>query len=159
MPEAKYSTLTLDNYDHVINLVHQNISAEKPVTKIGGHMHRFLLSFMAIVVIALLLWGCNSGHKISLDNLEVDLNNGQLVYEDDCILCHEGAIEGAHRLDQSERWRESAQKGFDQLVANTVQGYQGKYGELPVMGMCPQCSDKDIEDAVAYMLVSAGMTK
>ena len=94
---------------------------------------------------------------MDLKEFEVDLVNGRVIYDDDCILCHEGAIEGAHRFDQKARWRESAEKGFDQLVYNVVHGNYGKYGELPVMGMCPQCSEQDIKDAVAYMLVNAGM--
>lgn len=121
-------------------------------------MHRSTLTFISILF-SLVILSCGGGDKLDLKARNVDLNNGQAVYEDDCVLCHEGAIEGAHRLDQIDRWQESAKKGFSQLVSNTVNGYRGKYGELPVMGMCPQCSEEDIRDAVAYMLVSAGVMK
>jgi len=122
-------------------------------------MCRSSLSLLTFLILPLFFVGCQSQPALRLSDIDADLSNGQLIYEDDCILCHEGAIEGAHRLDQSDRWRESAKKGYERLVSNTIQGYRGKYGELPVMGMCPQCSESDIRDAVAYMLVSAGVMK
>ncbi|MCF7808759.1 MAG: c-type cytochrome [Candidatus Marinimicrobia bacterium] len=119
-------------------------------------MHRSLYLIL-IIPLALCFTGCGGAEKLDLKAVNADLTNGQVVYEDDCVLCHQGAIEGAHRLEQTERWQESADKGFEQLVRHTVNGYQGKYGELPVMGMCPQCSEQDIRDAIAYMLVTAGV--
>lgn len=121
-------------------------------------MHRLLLNSITLIL-ALAIITCSTENKIDLEVVNVNLENGEMIYLDDCVLCHEGAIEGAHRLDQTDRWQESANKGFDQLVYNTVHGYQGKYGELPVMGMCSQCSDQDIQDAVAYMLVKAGFVE
>jgi len=119
-------------------------------------MHRPYFIIVSILVLCLTI-GCGPETTIDLKAINPDLSNGEEIYEDDCILCHEGAIEGAQRLDQTQRWEESTAKGFDQLVTNVVQGYQGKYGELPVMGMCRGCSQEDISDAVAYMLVTAGM--
>lgn len=121
-------------------------------------MRRFCF-VLAGVLLILAAAGCVSETRIDLKEVDPDLENGQAIYEDDCILCHEGAIEGAQRLDQRARWQESAEKGFDQLVKNVTNGYQGKYGELPVMGMCRYCTQQDIKDAVAYMLVAADMAK
>lgn len=121
-------------------------------------MHRSLLSLFTLIV-TLAIINCSVENKIDLESENINLENGEMIYLDDCVLCHEGAIEGAHRLDQTERWQESTNKGFDELVYNTVHGYQGKYGELPVMGMCSQCSEQDIQDAVAYMLVAAGFAE
>ncbi len=119
-------------------------------------MFRSVMIAVSALLAVLLVSGC-SDSKISLEDVDVDLANGEIIYDDYCVLCHEGAIEGAHSLVQKDRWRESADKGFDQLVDNTVHGYRGKYGELPVMGFCPECSEKDIEDAVAFMLVASGV--
>jgi len=111
------------------------------------------------ILLGLLLTACGAEDVLSLAEISPDLDNGQEIYEADCILCHEGGIEGAHRLDQSDRWQESAAKGFDQLVKNVERGYRGKYGELPVRGMCPGCTRDDLRDAVAYMLVNAGVMR
>ncbi|MCF7825601.1 MAG: c-type cytochrome [Candidatus Marinimicrobia bacterium] len=121
-------------------------------------MYRSLFLASSLLMIAA-IFSCSSKSELNLHDIHADLVNGEKIYKDNCMLCHTGAIEGAHRLDQNSRWQESAEKGFDQLVYNTVHGYRGKYGELPVMGMCSQCSEKDIEDAVAYMLTHAGVMK
>lgn len=119
-------------------------------------MYRSLFLVSSLLLLAA-IFGCSSKSKLNLGDTHADLVHGEKIYREDCMLCHEGAIEGAHRLDQYSRWQESAEKGFDQLVSNTVHGYRGKYGELPVKGMCSDCSEKDIEDAVAYMLIQAGV--
>jgi cytochrome c5 len=121
-------------------------------------MYRSLFLAFSLLVIAAIC-SCSSKSDLHFQVTHADLVNGEKIYKEDCMLCHAGAIEGAHRLDQKRRWEESAAKGFDQLVYNTVHGYSGKYGKLPVMGMCSQCSEKDIEDAVAYMLTHAGVMK
>ena len=119
------------------------------------HVAKIIFTILGVLLLAT----CGTEDVLSLSDISPDLVNGQEIYEADCILCHEGGIEGAHRLDQFDRWQESAAKGFDQLVKNVEKGYRGKYGELPVRGMCPGCSRDDLRDAVSYMLVNAGVMR
>lgn len=121
-------------------------------------MYRYL-RLAAILIGVSVLFSCVFGSKLSLAETDADLDNGKRVYVAECSVCHDKAIEGAHRLTNKKRWQESAHKGYELLVQNTITGYRGKYGEKPVMGNCNQCSIQDIEDATAFMLVESGMMK
>lgn len=91
------------------------------------------------------------------DELAENFQKGKEVYDKICFTCHDGGIAGAAKLDNTERWKESAEKGKEKLIAHVVDGYTGDYGVLPAMGSCMDCSEEEIKDAVEYMFHEAGV--
>lgn len=73
---------------------------------------------------------------------------GEGTYNKFCISCHGMGAAGAPRKGVAADWAERRDKGMDALVASTVNGLNA----MPPMGMCRQCSEDDIRDAVVYML-------
>ena len=88
--------------------------------------------------------------------LTYDLGNGEAVYKKYCFACHDAGLAGAAKHADRERWAESAAKGIPTLIKHVKEGYQGKYGMLPPMGTCMECSEQDIVDAVHYQLEMGG---
>lgn len=75
--------------------------------------------------------------------------SGQQVYETACAACHATGAAGAPRKGDAAAWRERlSEKGRGTLVANTVSGI----GAMPAMGMCMDCSEDEIAEAVDYIL-------
>ena len=79
---------------------------------------------------------------------------GQGTYNAACISCHNPGISGAPRLGDVDAWQARAAKGRQALVNSTVNGLNS----MPAKGMCWQCSDEDLGDAVDYMLEQAGVS-
>jgi len=90
-------------------------------------------------------------------NYTANLENGKRVYTKICIACHMTGVAGAPALKDKTRWAEIATKGMNQLHHDAINGFTGKTGVMPARGSCTDCSDKDIYDAVAYMLKKAGV--
>jgi len=86
-----------------------------------------------------------------------NIDNGKTVYNKVCIACHMTGVAGAPALKDKTRWEEIAAKGMKQLHEDAIKGFTGKHGVMPPRGSCPDCSDQDLYDAVAYMLKTAGV--
>lgn len=83
---------------------------------------------------------------------EVDLEEGQQVYDRSCASCHEQGIAGAPARGDQQQWEARLEKGYDALVANSIAGYQGEAGVMPPRGGNPDLSDEEVAAAVAYMM-------
>ena len=55
---------------------------------------------------------------------------------------------GAPRFRIAADWTDRLKQGLDTLYINAIKGK----GAMPAKGLCPDCSDKEIELAVDYML-------
>lgn len=77
------------------------------------------------------------------------------IYAQYCVNCHGTGMAGApmvgpeHRLIWSE---EIEEEGFPTLVKIAIEGENG----MPPRGTCFDCSDKEIEATVLYMLKKSG---
>ncbi|NCA84392.1 MAG: cytochrome c5 family protein [Clostridia bacterium] len=90
--------------------------------------------------------------------MTADLQNGKVVYEKVCIACHMTGVAGAAKVTDHERWAEVAPKGMEALHQSVINGIpDGKYGVMAPRGSCTDCSDKDLYDAVAYILKEANV--
>jgi cytochrome c5 len=123
----------------------------------------FVLAFVA-VFFASCAGGGNSESKSSTKTgtakkeMTVDLANGQATYDKVCMACHLTGVAGAAKISDTQRWAEVAPKGLNELQKSVINGIpDGKYGVMPERGSCPDCSDKDLYDAVAYILSEAGV--
>lgn len=79
------------------------------------------------------------------------VNVAQKVYQEHCKTCHESGLLGAPKLGVSTAWQIRAKQDIKDLVGHVINGYKA----MPARGMCPQCTDAEIEATVKYMLQEA----
>ena len=84
--------------------------------------------------------------------------DGEAIYFESCALCHENGLAGAASYNDAERWQESIDKGIETLIENAVNGYRGRYGNMPALGGCSDCDRTDMEAAVRFMIERSGVT-
>ena len=70
------------------------------------------------------------------------------VYNSGCMACHTSGAAGAPKFRDVADWSNRIGQGLDALYLNAINGK----GAMPAKGLCPSCSDKEIQIAVDYML-------
>jgi len=130
-------------------------------------MRQLLLA--ALVMGAVSLMGCAGGDKpadqVTTEQAvapagpkyPVDLANGQKIYDKYCFACHKEGVSGAAKLTDSVRWQTQADKGMTTLLKHASEGFTGTFGTLPPKGTCMECQEKDLHDAIHYMMSQAGV--
>lgn len=78
----------------------------------------------------------------------VSVRTGDQVYGIACAGCHVSGAAGAPKIGDSGAWASRLDKGMDTLVKHVVEGYNA----MPARGLCTDCSDQELADAVAYMV-------
>ncbi|MCC5873068.1 MAG: cytochrome c5 family protein [Gammaproteobacteria bacterium] len=73
---------------------------------------------------------------------------GQLTYRRFCFSCHASGAAGAPRVGQASAWEGRVAQGTDVMLRHTIDGMPG----MPPRGMCRQCSDDELRDAIVYMV-------
>lgn len=73
---------------------------------------------------------------------------GEQTYRRFCFSCHASGAAGAPRVGQASAWEPRVAQGMDMLLNHTIEGMPG----MPPRGMCRQCSDEDLRDAINYMV-------
>ena len=76
------------------------------------------------------------------------MRSAKEVYDTACTTCHAIALAGAPRFGDRLSWGERANEDLDHLVETVTNGLGG----MPPMGMCMDCSQEELTDAVQYML-------
>ncbi|MFB6348036.1 c-type cytochrome [Moraxella marmotae] len=70
------------------------------------------------------------------------------TYEQSCAACHDTGAFDAPKKGDTATWQQlKSQKGIEKLVKSTRQGMP----QMPAMGLCQSCSDKDFADLIDYM--------
>ncbi|HED10934.1 MAG TPA: cytochrome c5 family protein [Caldithrix abyssi] len=111
-------------------------------------MKNILLIVFVFMASALLFAGTPS---------KAELNNGKTVFNKICFACHKDGVAGAAAITNKKRWQENADKGIKKLVSSVKSGVtNGKYGTMPPKGGCMDCSEKDIHDAILFMINESG---
>ena len=77
-----------------------------------------------------------------------DMVEGEKIYKQACIGCHAVGVAGAPKLGDKTAWGPALATGMDTMVANAIKGK----GVMPARGGLAKASDKDISDAVHYMV-------
>lgn len=80
------------------------------------------------------------------------VRDGKQVYDISCAPCHAAGILEAPRLGKKEDWNEREKQGFELLLTHAIKGFKN----MPAKGGNPTIKDKEIENAVNYMLASSG---
>ena len=76
--------------------------------------------------------------------------NGEDVYPNECATCHNIGLAGAPKFADASSWGVRPDKGIEALTASVKNGLNG----MPAMGMCMDCSDDELTQAVQHMLDS-----
>ena len=75
--------------------------------------------------------------------------SGQSIYEQHCIVCHQGGLAGAPKFRDKASWQSRFEgRDINALVVSAIQGKNA----MPAKGTCQECSDSDIKAAVDYMV-------
>ena len=77
-----------------------------------------------------------------------EMRSGKEVYDTACTTCHAIALAGAPKFGDRLSWGERSNEDLDHLVETVTNGLGG----MPPMGMCMDCSQEELTDAVQYML-------
>lgn len=81
--------------------------------------------------------------------VEVKKEDGKDVYEKHCIVCHRDGLAGAPKVQDERDWKPRlAGRTIQDLVASSIKGLNA----MPAKGTCIECTDKDLEAAIHYML-------
>lgn len=76
-------------------------------------------------------------------------NRGQEIYERFCSVCHRDGLAGAPKLHNQKDWQVRIKKrSLEDLLASAIKGVNA----MPAKGTCIQCSDKELKDAIQFML-------
>lgn len=69
-------------------------------------------------------------------------------YKSSCYICHDTGASGAPKLGDKAAWSARLKQGTQTLYDHSIHGYNA----MPAKGGCINCSDKEIELTVDYML-------
>jgi cytochrome c5 len=103
----------------------------------------------ALPLLLLALTGCGRSGQPDATQSGAAAVPGQLTYQRFCGSCHGSGISGAPPAHDAEAWRPRVAQGNAVLLAHTVDGMPGN--GMPPRGMCVQCTDKQLLDAIHFM--------
>jgi cytochrome c5 len=75
----------------------------------------------------------------------------EAVYMQSCWACHNSGAAGAPRVGDTAAWATRMEKGFEAVLANSINGINA----MPPKGMCMTCSDDQLRELVQYMVDSS----
>lgn len=76
------------------------------------------------------------------------MRSGDTVYTAGCAACHSAGAAGAPKTGDTGQWAGRVDKGIDTLTQHAYEGYNA----MPAKGLCADCSEGEIRNAVEYML-------
>lgn len=79
---------------------------------------------------------------------------GEKVYNSACVACHSTGAAGAPKVGDKKSWRQRADRGFEVLVNNAINGQRS----MPAKGGNPALTDEQVKQAVGYMLARTGIS-
>ncbi len=105
----------------------------------------------SVFLILLLGAGCGSENA---STGAAPAHPGAPIYLRSCFSCHASGLAGAPRAGDAVAWEERLAKGREQLLKNTIEGVPPG---MPARGMCSNCSDEQLADAIDYMIKESGL--
>lgn len=97
------------------------------------------LSIFAIFLMILILVSCDS-QPVKRD--------GEMIYFQSCVSCHERGQAGAPIRGDQKTWQSRLEKGKDVLFKHLKDGYK----TMPPRGACFDCSDKELEMVLEFLI-------
>jgi len=90
-----------------------------------------------------------------------EARSGIQIYDVYCAGCHaSGVLQSPKlgdkqdcKLGDKQDWREREKQGFEVLLTHAIKGYKN----MPAKGGNPAIKDKEIENAIKYILANSGL--
>lgn len=76
------------------------------------------------------------------------ITDAEYLYKRTCFVCHDTGATGAPRIGDKAAWEPRIRKGIAALKKSTFDGLAA----MPPRGTCGECSDKELEEVVHYMI-------
>ncbi len=76
---------------------------------------------------------------------------GRQIYNEYCHMCHGGGMPDVPQFGKVDDWEPLKQKGTEALYNAAIYGVKA----MPPKGLCDKCSEKQIKEAVDYMMSSS----
>lgn len=110
--------------------------------------------FRCIILSSLLFGSILPGCALSTryGERECSLEEGERVYRKACGSCHDSGIDGAQVIGDKKGWRSRIDKGMEQLVRHSIEGFSGAVGHMPPRGGDDALSDAEITASVCYLV-------
>ncbi|WP_432472696.1 c-type cytochrome [Amphritea sp. HPY] len=96
--------------------------------------------------------GAADGHVVTLTESAVA---GRDTYSNACQACHSSGIAGSPKFGDKNAWSVRIGQGMSVLISHAINGFSGESGTMPPKGGRSDLSDKQVEQAVAYMVESS----
>ena len=73
--------------------------------------------------------------------------SGEQVVNTFCVACHISGVAGAPRIGNKADWQPREDKDLTELLASVTNGLNA----MPAKGLCANCTEQELENAVRYM--------
>lgn len=80
---------------------------------------------------------------------ETPTEPGEAVYLRYCFSCHAAGIASAPKVGDPADWAPRLEQGREALLEATIDGVPPG---MPPRGLCAQCTDEELDEAIGYML-------
>jgi c(7)-type cytochrome triheme protein len=82
-----------------------------------------------------------------------ETRSGIQIYDVYCAGCHASGVLQSPKLGDKKDWGEREKQGFEVLLTHAIKGYKN----MPAKGGNPAIKDKEVENAIKYMLANSGL--
>ena len=123
-----------------------------------------LKSFLPLLTVGIFLLGACSPEKQPVQPVneelteskeeamaEMKLAAGKNVYEANCAGCHDAGVAGAPKPGDKPAWSSRMASGMEVMVKKSIEGFEGKTGQMPPKGGNASLTDEEVTNAVDYM--------
>ncbi|MCG8343486.1 MAG: c-type cytochrome [Chlorobiales bacterium] len=111
-----------------------------------------IISTLALSAVCILSFGLDARAGVTAaDIAKYDLASGESVYNKSCAACHTSGILKAPKTGVKADWTARLGQGMNTLVKKSIDGYTAE-GNMPAKGGDAELTDKQVGDAVAYMV-------
>ena len=117
-----------------------------------------MIKYIILFLCMILVLSCNRNQDIItnlkfFDTYNPNIINGEKVFNKSCITCHLYGTAGATLLTNTKEWEFLLNsKDKKEIYLNVYNGFIGQNGPMPAKGGCMNCSEKDLFDAIEYIL-------
>ncbi len=111
-----------------------------------------IISVITLCTVFVLSFGLETYAGVNAADLaKYDVASGKTVYEASCAGCHDNGIMKAPKTGEKADWTARLGQGMGTLVKKSIDGYKAE-GNMPARGGNDALTDKQVGDAVAYMV-------
>jgi len=79
-------------------------------------------------------------------------DEGEQIVKTTCFACHQAGLMGSPQFGDAAMWAPRIAQGKETLYKHAIHGYRS----MPAKGGKPSLTDKQVEEAVDYMVKAAG---